>query len=356
MKSSTKPSDLSQKVMITMRTRLRMPVTIVMLISSLTFPLQSHGLTLFQSNSVTNSFLVPVNGLVNTPNFQNALPTINDTLLINNNVTGAVNYRISNVSNGNLALGGLRVDNPGGAITLQNADNVNQTLSIGSQGIDMRRATQNLTISNTSGTNNVTLNLLGAGSGTWGVNAGRTFTVNSVITGSGGLQISPGLAGYGGTVLLGGTNSGTNTFTGATSVTGSTLQLDYATAGNRIDSTAGLTLNRSTLTVQGGSTFTQTVNGLTLDAGANQITFGGTTANLSVGAITRTSSNALLNVGTASRATTTTANTNGILGGWAVLNKTDWAVGGGSITALTQIAQALGQAQVPSQMPVLRGR
>ena len=342
MKSSTKQSDLSQQVMITMRTRLRMPVTIAMLVSSLTFPLQSHGITLIQSNSVSNSFLVPGNGLINTPNFQNAMPTINDTLLINNNVTGAVNYRVSNASGANLMLGGLRVDNPGGAITLQNADNVNQTLSIGAQGIDMRRATQSLTISNTSGTNNVTLNLLGAGAGNWGVNAGRTLTVNSVITGSGGLQISPGLAGYGGTVLLGGTNSGTNTFTGATSVTGSTLQLDYATAGNRIDSTAGLSLNRSTLTVQGGATFTQAVNGLTLGAGANQVTFGGTTANLNVGAITRTGFDSLLNVGTASRLTTSNTNVNGILGGWAVLNKTDWAVGGGAVTALATYADRTG--------------
>ncbi|MBK8094980.1 MAG: autotransporter-associated beta strand repeat-containing protein [Verrucomicrobiaceae bacterium] len=165
----------------------------------------------------------------------------------------------------------------------------------------------------------------------WSVGAGRTLRIDNIISGAtAGLNITGSTdTGFGGTVDL----RGVNTFTGATTVTGSALALDYATAGSRIDAASSLTLNRASLAISGGSTG-QTINGLTLGTGANQITFAGTTANLNVGAITRSGFDSLLNVGTTARATTSTGNTNGILGGWAVVNKTDWAVGGGSITAL----------------------
>ncbi len=354
MKRTERPRDLSQKLMTTMRTRLRVPVSVVLLISGMTWTLPSYGLTLIKTNSGNDNLLaiptlIPMTGFV-----QNQAPTLNDTILFNSTITGAATYRISNVTtsatntnNGVLNVGGLQVLNPSGAITLQNTANQNQILNLGSAGLDLSKATQNLTISNTSSTNGVTINLLDAGAATWSVQGGRTLTVTSVVNGSGtGLTINPGFAGHGGTVFLGSAN-GANNITGATTVNGSQLTLDYATAGNRIDSASSLTLNRAQLLVQGGATYTQAVSSLNLGTGANTLNFGGTTASINVGAINRTSQDALLNVVTASRATTSAANTNGILGGWAVLNKTDWAVGGGAITALATYTDRTGAWTAP---------
>lgn len=354
MKRTERPRDLSQKLMTTMRTRLRVPVSVVLLISGMTWTLPSYGLTLIKTNSGNDNLLaiptlIPMTGFV-----QNQAPTLNDTILFNSTITGAATYRISNVTtsatntnNGVLNVGGLQVLNPSGAITLQNTANQNQILNLGSAGLDLSKATQNLTISNTSSTNGVTINLLDAGAATWSVQGGRTLTVTSVVNGSGtGLTINPGFAGHGGTVFLGSAN-GANNITGATTVNGSQLTLDYATAGNRIDSASSLTLNRAQLLVQGGATYTQAVSSLNLGTGANTLNFGGTTASINLGAINRTSQDALLNVVTASRATTSAANTNGILGGWAVLNKTDWAVGGGAITALATYTDRTGAWTAP---------
>ena len=337
MKNNHPKRDLSQQMMNTMRTRLRVPVTVVMLVSTLTFPLQSQGVVLIKTNSGADTLLAVPTLFPVTSYAQNQAPTAADTILFNNTINAATTFRVSNFANGVLNVGGLTLTNPGAVITIQNSNNQNQFINLGASGIDMSRATQNLTISNATG-GTVALNLLNSGAGTWSVAAGRVLTVNSVISGAGtGLTISPGVNGLGGTVALG----AVNTFTGATSVTGSQLTLDYATAGNRIDSASSLTLNRSTLLVQGAATHTQTVAGLNLGAGFSQITRGGTTASINVGAINRTSPTGVLNVGAAGVGaagfvTTSTANaaTGGILGGWAVVNNTDWATGGGVIAAL----------------------
>ena len=341
MKRTECPRDLSQQLMTTMRTRLRVPVTTLLLISGLTWTLPSYGLTLIKTNSGADTLLAVPTFLPATSYAQNQAPTLSDTLLFNSTISGATTFRVSNLStsatnptNGILNIGGLQVLNPGGAITIQNTANQNQTINLGASGIDMSRATQNLTISNTSTTNGITLNLLNAGAATWSVLAGRTLTVSSVVNGTGtGLTINPGANGLGGIVVLGSAN-GANNITGATTVTGSQLTLDYATTGNRIDSASSLTLNRSTLLVQGAATNTQTVNGLNLGVGVNQITRGGTTASINVGAISKPQAATMLNIGAAGFVTTSNANINGILGGWAVVNNADWAVGGGVIAAL----------------------
>ena len=267
-----------------------------------------------------------------------------DDILFNNFITGATTFRISTSNSTNLQVFRLTVGNffngsvlnPGGTITIRNGAGasgaaVANTLTIGAGGIDMSVGSANLTISQDT-TNSSSLAVALGSAQTWNLNAGRTLQVDAPISGTARpITIGTGLAGYGGTVNL----TGANTFTGAISVTGNTLGLAYATAANRVDSAASLTLNRSTLAISGAGTFTQALNGLILGAGANQVTFAGTTANLNVGAITRSGFDSLLNVGTASRMTTSTANdAGGILGGWAVVNKTDWAVGGGSVAAL----------------------
>lgn len=328
--------------MTTMRTRLRVPVSTLLLISGLTWTLPSYGLTLIKTNSGADTLLAIPTLLPVTSYTQNQAPTLSDTIQFNNTITGNTTFRVSNVTtsatnpvNGVLSVGGLQMLNSSGIVTIQNTANQNQTINLGSSGIDLSRATNNFTISNTSTTNGITLNLLNAGAATWNVLAGRTLTVTSRVNGAGtGLTINPGVNGLGGTVLLGSAN-GANTITGATTVTGSQLTLDYSSAGNRIDNASSLSLNRATVLMQGASTG-QAVSGLNLGVGFNQITRGGSTASLNVGAINRTSPTGVLNVGAAGFVTTSTTNAanGGILGGWAVVNNTDWATGGGTIAAL----------------------
>ena len=94
-------------------------------------------------------------------------------------------------------------------------------------------------------------------------NSTGTVNLNGTISGSGGLTIVNNGA-VGTVVKLAGAN---NTFTGATSVTGGTLQLDLATqANNKLSDTASLTLNRAILNITGGSV-SETVGSLALGAG-----------------------------------------------------------------------------------------
>lgn len=336
MKKSQQQRTFSEWMMHTLRFRLRVPVTVLMLGCNLAWTLQSNGEVLIKTNSgATGSFLAPQGVLPVSSYNNNAIPTINDLLLFRNDITAASNFRVSNVANANLSVQGLKVLNPAGAITIQNNDSQNQTLTIGSGGIDLSQATQNLTLSNTTTTNTLNLALSSAQAATWSVAQGRTLTVAATITGASGLTINPGVNGLGGTVLLGGTNSVASTFTGATTVNDSALILDYTTATNRIHTGSALTLNRGALTVQGGTTFTQAVAGLNVGAGLSSITRGGTTASLNVGAITRTSPASVLNLSGAGFVITSSANVNGILGGWGVIAGTDWAVGNGGAAAIT---------------------
>ena len=329
MKKSHPQLNVSEQMMHTLRHRLRLPVTVLMMASNLAFSLQSNGEVLVKTNSGSNTYLSPTIVLPGAHYADNSEPTASDILLFKNDITAASTFRISNVANSTLAVQGLRVWNPGGIITLQNNASQNQTLRIGSAGIDLSRATQNLVINNNTG-GTMTLALDNAGAATWSVAQGRTLQVVSNITGTGtGLTINPGINGLGGTVNLG----GANTFTGSTTVNNSALILDYTSAANRIHSGSSLNLNRGTVTVQGGSTFTQAVNGLILGSGLNQILRSGSTASINVGAITRSSPNALLNINTTGFFTTSQANENGMLGGWAVFNNTDWLVGNGAATA-----------------------
>jgi fibronectin-binding autotransporter adhesin len=133
--------------------------------------------------------------------------------------------------------------------------------------------------------------------------------------------------------------SGVNTYTGATTINNSTVDLGGGTSTGSISSSSMLVLGGGTLnyTVTGGGT--QTFNGLSLNAGANAVkTVAGDTVAL--GAITRNAGSTVdfNNAATTGTLTTTTANdAGGILGGYATLNGTDWAANNGSgvITAFT---------------------
>ncbi len=242
---------------------------------------------------------------------------------------------------------------------------------------------------------NATVNLdskrgitLGANGGTFSVANtannpafGNALTYNGVITGSSAFTKSGN-----GWLSIG----GQNTYTGATQVNQGALLLNFAATGapasNIINSSSNLVLGsmvgqndsgigsslipsnfgaNPTLFIQAGTSGgSQTFNGTTISAGANNVIGRGNgtnSATLDLGAIGRTaggtvSFSTLNDGGTGSAAfKTSTANTNGILGGWATtsaaatgtgaVTATDWAANDGSgnivaYTGYTDIAQA----------------
>jgi fibronectin-binding autotransporter adhesin len=173
----------------------------------------------------------------------------------------------------------------------------------------------------------------------------NTLTMNGANTFTGGVRI------FGGTLSLGGTNA----YTGNTTVSGGGLTLNFnAGAGspttNILNSATGLIMGGfrggATLTVNGKNLAnvvnSQTFAGTTIAAGSssmaivNGISTGKTAVNL--GAITRTVAGtvnfAQPTVNTAISAqngyTTSTGNTNGILGAWATVGNADWAANNGT--------------------------
>ena len=164
--------------------------------------------------------------------------------------------------------------------------------------------------------------------------AGTTASYAGNITGTGGLT------------KLGAstqTLTGANTYTGATTIGGGVLALDFSPAGgptsNIIGSSSALNMAGGRLNIIGaaGESNTQTFNGLNVTASNNTIDAkSGTGGNLTVnlGAINRTGG--LINFNLPASGNITTSNTT--LGGWATVNGTDYAkVVGGNIVAFTPL-------------------
>jgi fibronectin-binding autotransporter adhesin len=166
------------------------------------------------------------------------------------------------------------------------------------------------------------------------VSQGGGFSSN--ITGTGGL-VQAGT----GTVTL----NSANTYTGATTVNAGTLNLDFTGASpatNIISSSSALILGGGSLSLTGkaSTTNSQQVSGLTVNPGVSAIALNANaTANpllLNLGAITRNvggTVNFTQPTGTISASngiTTTTSDTNGILGGYATVGGTDWAHNNGT--------------------------
>lgn len=183
---------------------------------------------------------------------------------------------------------------------------------------------------------------------------GQSYAYAGVLAdGTGGGKLAVNKTGPGTQSL-----SGTNNYTGNTTVGGGTLQLNFAAAGapasNIINSASALIMNGGTLSLAGGSSAanSQTFNGTTVTSGNSTISLvrNATTPQdlvLDLGAITQQNGgtiNFVLPSGTQSVANgirTTSANdASGILGGWATVNGTDWAsVSGGNIVAFTGYQQ-----------------
>jgi autotransporter-associated beta strand protein len=192
------------------------------------------------------------------------------------------------------------------------------------------------------------------------LNTTANVTIGNVIGGTVGVtKTSTGTLTLSGNNIYGGTTTvttgilnltGSNTLTGATTVNAGTLNLDYTVNNNNKINPAGiLTLgngsNLNILGANGAANTSQSVASTSLTAnGASNITVttGDTqNATLALGAITRgaaavTNFNTVVAGPGVASITTTNAGTNGILGGYATLNGSDWAgLSAGSIVAPT---------------------
>ena len=170
----------------------------------------------------------------------------------------------------------------------------------------------------------------GTGAVTLGTAAGASRTINT----------DGGLLTLGGTIANGTTaNSivktgpgvlafgGTNSYTGTTSVNGGTLRLNYAANNTtKLSDTSALILGGGTIDLSGG-THTETVLSTTLTSGTSStVTRSSGGSVLQMNTITP-GAGAFVKFSAASIATSDNLNNSGgILGGWATINGTDWAV------------------------------
>ncbi len=129
------------------------------------------------------------------------------------------------------------------------------------------------------------------------------------------------------------TISGNITSTGLSSLAGGQVVLDYGTNDTSKLPGGVLTLGGSKITLQGaGSTHVETVASTTLSQGATTVARASGGATLSLGAMTRAAGNgATLAVSLDGLVNTTTANTNGILGGYVLVGN-NWGFNSSNVT------------------------
>ena len=223
-----------------------------------------------------------------------------------NNFTGSVT-----VSSGTLKVGNAAAFGPANGLIVNGG-----TLDLG--GFDLVAPS----LTGTGGT-------VALGAQTLTVEAKTAQIFGGSITGTGGLRKS----GAGSLTL-----TGANSYTGATTIGGGLLKLDFSGAGgpasNIISASSPLVLSGGTLEVTGaaGETNNQSFNGLTVNAGSNTVravSGAGGAVNLNLGAIVR--AGGLVNFVLPTGGALTTSNADGVLGGWATINGSDYAkvVGGG---------------------------
>jgi len=127
--------------------------------------------------------------------------------------------------------------------------------------------------------------------------------------------------------------SADNSYSGTTTVAAGTLRLDYSTAGgSKLSNTAALTLGIATLDLAGGA-HTEVVSATTLTATSRaQVSRSSGSSILAMNTITR-NANAWLNFSESGIASTDNLNqTSGIIGAWATVGGSDWAVNSSNTT------------------------
>jgi autotransporter-associated beta strand protein len=269
---------------------------------------------------------------------------------------------VTNVYNGTLQLGANG--------TLPSGTTVNV------RGLDSNNSTQTTAVLDMQGYNNTIANLnigssfalSGSGNFIAGQSANIAGTGTLTVTGTirvlnvNNSLITANLAG-GGPLVKGNNPSGNlvltgaNSYAGATTLNTGTTVLDFtyptAPANNILPSATALRVGNASLTMVGKGTSVQTVGSTAINGGEANITlanYAGDTPRLNLGAISRVNygvANFVLPTGGSMQ--TSTANTNGILGGWAVATLTpagsqtsiqSWAArdGSGNIVGLSTYA------------------
>lgn len=303
--------------------------------------------------------------------FNGAVKTTADDVIVTG-TTAVLNFDVTGILANNGGTSNGLYSRTGATINL-NAHNINGVAN--ANGLDF------ITIGDSGGPQIATLatngfditvpqfNIGGTGTGLEGAvtGAGTVTVTSTAVDWSSGIRLFRGsvaanLAGVAsilkqglGDVTLSGNNSGLTATVAATRLDAGNLILDFSTDNNnKISAAAGLDMRGGALTVNGNATTptTVTVPSTTLTSGGASrfdVNSNGVAATLNLGAITRGN---LANDGTArfelpvlGAITTTSANVNGILGGWATVTdstgNTYFAANDGSnnIVALPGTAQ-----------------
>ncbi len=247
------------------------------------------------------------------------------------------------------------------------------TLNLGIGTLDDLDAAQTLSIQNTTGGNTSTITLNGGSDSIFGTQSadllfvasggtlnigGGAGTLNLALGASGNLDIagtatiSSAISGSSGLTKTGAgllTLSGANGYSGATTVNNGTLSLSGSLGSFLAGSYQGgaLQVGGGAFSYAGSSN--QSFTGLSVAAGASVVVNASNlpTPTLALNGLTR-NTGGTVDFSTANGAatfvvTTTTSNTNGILGGWATQgNETTWAVAGtnGQATGISGLASA----------------
>ena len=317
-------------------------------------------------------------------------PTATDTAQF-----GGTTAETASVNGSAQAIGGITVSNTAPTIITNNS-NTAGSLTIGSGGLTIASGSGAVTLENATAatTGALTLNL--GASQAWTNNSANALTVSSNITNTSASTLTLGGTGAGAINITGAITDGTgataltvasgatggavnlsaaNTYSGATTVASGTLNVNFAGAGaptnNIINSASALNMGGgnagpSTLLVTGGAgaTNSQSFASTTFNQGASTLSISnGATANTAVnlGAITRNEGSAVnfvspsgnTTVSATNGFTTTTANTNGILGGALTYNGNDWATNNGTnivaYTGYTSVATGSTPSWTPTQ-------